>query len=73
MTAVRIHWEISMRRLLSTLLLAAVLALWATPAMAIPLPREWFWRDACGSCPEKCAPEFYMCPCFRYTHEDFGL
>lgn len=61
-----------MRRILSTMLLTAM-GLWASPAMAVPLPREWYWRDACGDCPEKCAPEFYRCPCFKYTAGDFGL
>jgi hypothetical protein len=62
-----------MSRIISTLLLGVVLTMLARPALAVPAPREWFWRDACGSCPATCALEFYDCPCFRYTAEDMKL
>lgn len=63
-----------MSRIISTLLLGIVLTMVARPALAeAGEQRVWYWRDACGSCPSRCAPEFYMCPCFRYTAEDFEL
>ena len=61
-----------MSRIISALLLGVMLTMLARPALAVPAPREWFWRDACGGCPADCWKDFFQCPCFRYTDEDMN-